>query len=100
MHIGHLGIAIIKIALLTYVLVGVVALIIVRRRRMRAARDEFMRTDPSELLSKYSRSSRPGYEASARGATPHTPWPDWAYRDGGQQHPDDGSQPTDHEDSR
>jgi hypothetical protein len=100
MSIEHLGIAIVKVLLLTYLLVGAAALIIVRRRRMRIATDEFMRTDPSELASKYTRSGRPGYEASIRGVTSHTPLPDWAYHDGGHQHPDDGSHPGDREASR
>jgi hypothetical protein len=95
--IRDLGPAIAKILLLIYLVVGVAALIIVRRRRMRTARDEFLRTDPTQLLPNPTRPTQLGHEASIRGATPHTPLPDWAYTDDDQKHPDDGSRPADQE---
>ncbi|MCA2250805.1 hypothetical protein JF729_23785 [Mycobacterium intracellulare] len=68
-----------KVALLSFLVVAVVTIIVVRRRRMRAARAEFLRRDPSELLQAYTRPAQPGYEASVRGAMPHTPLPSWVY---------------------
>jgi hypothetical protein len=80
-----------KVALLAFIAISLMLIIVVRRRRMRAAHEEFLRTDPEELAFRYSRAQL-GYEASARGALPCTPLPAWAYRDLNDTNPDDADQ--------
>ena len=64
---------ILKVALIAFIVVGTVALITRGVRRSRAHK-----LDPRWR----GHSAQPGYEATARGATPNTPLPEWAYRDG------------------
>lgn len=69
-----------KVALLAYLVIAVVVVIVVRRRRMRASWDEYLRSEPQPFRD-HRRPSQPGFEATIRGATPHTPLPDWMYAD-------------------
>jgi hypothetical protein len=71
-----------KVSLLTFIIVGVVTIILVPRKRLREAHDEFMRTDVEELLRRGGATAQPGYEAFIHGAMPNTPWPDLTSRDG------------------
>lgn len=73
---------ILKIALLVFIVAGTVALITRGIRRSRANR-----LDPRWK----GHVGQPGYEASAFGAMPNTPLPEWAYRDddGDGGHDDD-----------
>jgi uncharacterized membrane protein YtjA (UPF0391 family) len=71
-----------KVLLLTFIIAGVVTIILVRRKRLREAHEEFMRTDVEELLRRGGTTVQPGYEASTHGAMPNTPWPDLTSRDG------------------
>lgn len=66
------AVAVAKIALLVFVIGGAAAIVIRGVRRSRANRG-----DPrwNEIRTP------PGHEASAYGATPLTPLPDWAYWD-------------------
>lgn len=61
-----------KVALIAFIVGGAVALIARGVRRSRANR-----LDPQ--WKGYT--GQPGYEASARGAMPNTPLPEWAYWD-------------------
>lgn len=63
---------VLKVALVVFVVAGTVALITRGVRRSRANR-----LDPRWKGT----SAQPGYEASAFGAMPNTPLPDWAYGD-------------------
>lgn len=63
---------VLKVALLAPIVGGTVALIARGIRRSRANR-----TDPQ--WKAYT--GQPGYEASARGAMPNTPLPEWAHWD-------------------
>lgn len=81
MTMWALGVVVAKVSLLAFIVISVAVIVIVRRRRMRAAREEFLRTDPEDLAFKYLGNAQPGFEASARGAMPHTPLPGWAYLD-------------------
>ncbi len=64
---------ILKVALVAFIVVGTFALITRGVRRSRARR-----SDPRWK----GHSAQPGYEATARGAMPNTPLPEWAYWDG------------------
>lgn len=64
---------ILKVVLIAVIVGGTAALVVRARRRSRANR-----LDPRWQ----ARGSQPGYEASARGAMPNTPLPEWAYWDG------------------
>jgi hypothetical protein len=77
---SDIWITVAKVVLLAYLLIAVAAIIVVRRRRMRKCRDEFLRSEPQPLRD-YPRPSQPGFEATIRGAGPHTPLPDWVYAD-------------------
>lgn len=68
-----------KVALLTFLAVGVVTIIVVRRRRMRASWAQYLATEPS-VRRQGGPPPQPGYEATIRGAMPHTPLPDWMYQ--------------------
>jgi hypothetical protein len=61
-----------KIALIAFVVGGVLTLIARGVRRSRANR-----SDPRWKRHR----SQPGYEASAQGVMPNTPLPEWAYHD-------------------
>jgi hypothetical protein len=63
---------ILKVALIAFVVGGIVALITRGITRSRANR-----LDPRWKEHR----TQPGYEASAFGAMPNTPLPEWAYRD-------------------
>jgi hypothetical protein len=63
-----------KVALVVFIVAGTVALITRGIRRSRVNR-----SDPRWKGS--SSGAQPGYEASAFGAMPNTPLPEWAYRD-------------------
>jgi hypothetical protein len=73
-------ITVVKVALLAYLLIAVVVVIVVRRRRMRASWDEHLHAEPQPSRH-HPRPSQPGFEATIRGAGPHTPLPDWMYAD-------------------
>jgi hypothetical protein len=62
-------IAILKVALLAFIVGGVAAIIIRGRRRSRANRG-----DPNWMPR-----GQPSHEASAHGAMPSTPLPEWVY---------------------
>ncbi len=68
-----------KVVLLTFIIGGAVAIVIRGIRRSRANRG-----DPrwNEFRAP------PGHEASAYGATPFTPLPEWAYWDRDTDHED------------
>lgn len=63
---------VLKLALLVFIAGGIVALIVRAVRRSRANR-----LDPRWT----PRGPQPGYEASARGAMPNTPLPEWVHWD-------------------
>ncbi|MCV7444956.1 hypothetical protein H7K33_22220 [Mycobacterium paraense] len=63
---------VVKVALVVFIVAGTVALITRGIRRSRANRSDPRWKGPS---------GQPGYEASAFGAMPNTPLPEWAYRD-------------------
>lgn len=65
-----------KVVLLAFILGGILTLIVVRRKRLRRAHEEFLQTDVEELLSRGGHTAQPGYEAFAHGAMPNTPWPE------------------------
>ena len=67
-----IAVAVAKIALLVFVIGGAAAIVIRGVRRSRANRG-----DPRWNENR----TPPGHEASAYGATPLTPLPDWAYWD-------------------
>lgn len=73
-----------KLALIALIVGGVVALIIRGVKRSQANR-----LDPRWNEHR----TQPGYEASARGAMPNTPLPEWVDRDdeGGDEHHDEGA---------
>lgn len=74
--------AVAKASLLTFILVGVVTIILMRRKRLREAHEEFLQTDVEELLRRGGGSrAQPGYEAFTHGAMPNTPWPESSHRD-------------------
>jgi hypothetical protein len=75
---------VLKIALIAFIVGGVVALIARGVRRSRANR-----LDPRWKGHR----TQPGYEASAHGAMPNTPLPEWAYwaDKGDDEHYDDGA---------
>jgi hypothetical protein len=73
---------VLKIALVVFVVGGVVTLIARGVRRWRANR-----SDPRWKGHR----SQPGYQASARGVMPNTPLPEWAYHDDD----DEGGTPED-----
>jgi hypothetical protein len=77
---SDIWITVVKVVLLAYLLIAAAAIIVVRRLRMRKSRDEFLRSEPQPLRD-YPRPSQPGFEATIRGAVPHTPLPDWMYAD-------------------
>jgi hypothetical protein len=77
---SDIWVTVVKVALLAYLLVAVVVVIVVRRRRMRKSRDEYLHAEPQPFWD-YPRPSQPGFEATIRGAGPHTPLPDWMYAD-------------------
>ncbi|WP_375488847.1 hypothetical protein [uncultured Mycobacterium sp.] len=64
--------AVLKVALIAFILGGVVALIVRGVRRSRANRLDSRWTDHR---------FQPGYEASVFGIVPKTPLPEWAYWD-------------------
>lgn len=72
---------VLKAALVAFIVGGTVALIVRAVRRSRANR-----LDPRWKGPR----TQPGYEASARGAMPDTPLPEWAYRDDEGDHDDRG----------
>lgn len=61
-----------KVALVVFIVAGTVALITRGIRRSRANRSDPRWKRPS---------AQPGHEASAFGAMPNTPLPEWAYKD-------------------
>ncbi|OBB68466.1 MULTISPECIES: hypothetical protein [unclassified Mycobacterium] len=63
---------VLKVALIAFIVVGTGVLIARAIRRSRTNR-----LDPRWK----GRSAQPGYEASAHGAMPNTPLPEWAYWD-------------------
>lgn len=67
-----LALLILKVALVVFIVAGTVALITRGIRRSRANRSDPRWKGPG---------AQPGYEASAFGAMPTTPLPDWAYGD-------------------
>jgi membrane protein implicated in regulation of membrane protease activity len=71
-----------KVSLLTFIIAGVVTIILVRRKRLREAHEEFMSAEVEELLRRGGTTTQPGYEAFIHGAMPNTPWPDWTSDDG------------------
>lgn len=71
---------VVKVALVVFIVAGTIALIARGIRRSRANR-----LDPRWKAT----SAQPGYEASAFGAMPTTPLPEWAYRDDQGDHDDD-----------
>jgi hypothetical protein len=75
-----------KVALLAYLVIGVVMFVVVRRRRQRAAWDDYLRSDVPPPTDQ-RRPSQPGYEATIRGAMPVTPLPDWIYADEDPERP-------------
>ncbi|OBF57237.1 hypothetical protein A5756_09675 [Mycobacterium sp. 852002-53434_SCH5985345] len=72
---------VLKVALIAFIVVGTGALI---ARAIRRSREN--RSDPRWKGG----GAQPGYEASAHGAMPNTPLPEWAYRDdeGDDEHGD------------
>ncbi|OBI05083.1 hypothetical protein [Mycobacterium scrofulaceum] len=68
---------VLKVALVAFIVGGTVALIVRAVRRSRANRLDPRWNGPR---------TQPGYEASAHGAMPSTPLPDWAYWDDDGDH--------------
>lgn len=90
-----IAVATAKVSLVAFIIVGIVTIILVRRKRLREAHEEFMNTDVEELLRRGGTTAQPSYEAFIHGAMPNTPWPDWSSRDGD----DDPPPPASHDES-
>ncbi len=70
---------VLKVAVIAFIVGGVIALVIRGVRRSRANRLDPRWSAPIDP---------PGYEASAFGAMPHTPLPEWVYWDDNNPEPD------------